>query len=207
MNGRRPARRATPTATQRTRLGRPAHAISYLKTGISEPAAWLVLVRLGGPDRTPAPGLQRAGIAQPNDPITVVLVEDHLALRKGIELLLGRRGHVIAGATGDARTGYELIQPKPDVALVDIRLPDESGAELTRKLPDEDPELGPDLHRDRRPRGDRGSARLRRSRVCAQGGTDRGAHRRDPHCGGGRHLHGPEARALAAVTLDDGARA
>jgi DNA-binding NarL/FixJ family response regulator len=72
----------------------------------------------------------------------VVLVEDHLALRKGIELLLGRRGHVIAGAAGDARTGYELIQAKrPDVALVDIGLPDESGAQLTCKLLEQDPEL------------------------------------------------------------------
>ena len=73
----------------------------------------------------------------------MVLVEDHLALRKGIELLLGRRGHVIAGVAGDARAGYELIQAKrPDVALVDIRLPDENGAQLTCKLLEEDPELG-----------------------------------------------------------------
>ena len=87
----------------------------------------------------------RAGleIVESNDPITVVLVEDHLALRKGIELLLGRCGHVIAGAAGDARTGYELIRAKrPDVALVDVRLPDESGAQLACKLLGDDPQLG-----------------------------------------------------------------
>ncbi len=70
-------------------------------------------------------------------------MEDHLALREGIALLLGRRGHVIAGTAGDARTGYELIQAKrPDVALVDVRLPDESGAQLTCKLLEDDPQLG-----------------------------------------------------------------
>lgn len=74
---------------------------------------------------------------------TVVLVEDHLALREGIKLLLGYRGHVIAGAAGDARSGGELIRAKrPDVALVDIRLPDASGAQLTRELLEDDPELG-----------------------------------------------------------------
>lgn len=58
-------------------------------------------------------------------------------------MLLSRRGHVIAGAAGDARTGYELIQAKrPDVALVDIRLPDESGAALTCRLLEEDPKRG-----------------------------------------------------------------
>ncbi len=73
--------------------------------------------------------------------ITVVLVEDHIALRKGIELLLSRRGHVIAGAADDASAGYELIRGKrPDVALVDLGLPDESGATLAQRILQEDPE-------------------------------------------------------------------
>lgn len=73
----------------------------------------------------------------------MVLVDDHLALREGLKILLGRRGVVIAGSAGDAATGHELIRARrPDVALVDIRLPDESGARLTRRLLEQDPELG-----------------------------------------------------------------
>jgi DNA-binding NarL/FixJ family response regulator len=77
------------------------------------------------------------------DPITVVLIEDHVALRKGIELLLSRRGCVIAGAADDARAGYDVVRAKrPDVAVVDLGLPDGSGSKLARQLLDEDPDQG-----------------------------------------------------------------
>lgn len=79
-------------------------------------------------------------MSQFDDIITVALVEDHVALRQGIELVLSRRGHVIAGAADDASGGYELIRAKrPDVALVDVGLPDESGATLAHRLLQEDP--------------------------------------------------------------------
>ena len=69
------------------------------------------------------------------EPIRLVLVEDHVAVRQGMELLLGRRGHVISAAAGDAREGYERIRAvRPDVAVVDVSLPDESGPDLTRRL-------------------------------------------------------------------------
>ncbi len=77
-----------------------------------------------------------------SEPITVVLVEDHPALRKGMEILLGRRGHVIVGSVGDAATAYETISKvPPDVAVIDISLPHENGAELTRRLSAENPDL------------------------------------------------------------------
>lgn len=72
--------------------------------------------------------------------ISLVIVEDHVALRQGIELLLGRWGHVIAGAAADAAHGLELVRSlRPDVAIVDLGLPDETGADLTRRLLAEDP--------------------------------------------------------------------
>lgn len=77
------------------------------------------------------------------DVITVVLVEDHVALRKGIELLLSRRGCVIAGAADDAGAGYEIIRAKrPDVAIVDLGLAGESGTKLASRLLEETPEQG-----------------------------------------------------------------
>src|SRR5918992_4616491 len=71
----------------------------------------------------------------------LVLIEDHQALREGLELLLDREGCQVVGTAGTAGEGGELIERlDPDVALVDIRLGGESGIDLTRSLIDADPE-------------------------------------------------------------------
>jgi DNA-binding NarL/FixJ family response regulator len=76
------------------------------------------------------------------EPIRLVLVEDHLALRQGMALLLSRSGYAISGTAGDAREAYRRIRAvRPDVAVVDVRLPDESGVELTRRVLRDDPTL------------------------------------------------------------------
>jgi DNA-binding NarL/FixJ family response regulator len=73
----------------------------------------------------------------------LAVVEDHVALRQGLELLLRNRGYVIAGSAATARAGYELVgRAQPNVVIVDLQLPDESGAELTRRLLEDEPELG-----------------------------------------------------------------
>jgi DNA-binding NarL/FixJ family response regulator len=69
------------------------------------------------------------------------LIEDHEALREGLELLLGREGCEVVGTAGTAGEGQELIERlEPDVSLVDIRLGDESGIDLTRRLLEADAE-------------------------------------------------------------------
>lgn len=74
--------------------------------------------------------------------VTVVMIDDHVALRRGAELLLGRRGHVIAGSAADATEGHALIRARrPDVAVIDLNLPGENGAQLTKRLLAEDPTL------------------------------------------------------------------
>ena len=68
-------------------------------------------------------------------PITLGLVEDHLALRQGLELLLGAEGCVIAGSAADLAAGRELVREhEPDVVVVDVGLGGESGIDLTREL-------------------------------------------------------------------------
>ena len=70
----------------------------------------------------------------------LVLIEDHQALREGLELLLGREGCEVVGTAGTAAEGRELIERlEPDVSLVDIRLGEDSGIELTRAVLREDP--------------------------------------------------------------------
>jgi DNA-binding NarL/FixJ family response regulator len=71
--------------------------------------------------------------------VRLVLIEDHQALREGLELLLGRHGVEVVGTAGTASEGRELIERlEPDVSLVDIRLGDDSGIDLTRKVLDGD---------------------------------------------------------------------
>ena len=75
--------------------------------------------------------------------IRLIVVEDHQAMRQGLELLLGRQGCVVVGSAGRADDAWTLIRERrPDVAVVDVNLPDESGGSLARRLLDEDPELG-----------------------------------------------------------------
>jgi DNA-binding NarL/FixJ family response regulator len=74
-------------------------------------------------------------------PLRLVLIEDHQALREGLELLLDRQGCQVVGTAGDATRGRTLIERlDPDVSLVDIRLGDDSGIRLTAELIDADPE-------------------------------------------------------------------
>ena len=73
--------------------------------------------------------------------LRLVLIEDHEALREGLELLLGREGLQVVGTAGTVREGRALIERlQPDVSLVDIRLGEESGIDLTRELLDRNPD-------------------------------------------------------------------
>jgi DNA-binding NarL/FixJ family response regulator len=74
---------------------------------------------------------------------TLVVVEDHVALRKGVELLLRSEGLAVIGVADEVDYAYELItRRKPDVSLVDIGLRGRSGLELARRLLADDPHAG-----------------------------------------------------------------
>src|SRR5687767_4879647 len=65
----------------------------------------------------------------------LVVIDDHEALRSGLEVLLSQAGLDVVGAAGNVAAGLDLIDhTDPDLALVDIRLPDGSGIDLTRQL-------------------------------------------------------------------------
>jgi DNA-binding NarL/FixJ family response regulator len=66
---------------------------------------------------------------------SLVLVEQHEALRDGLAVLLERRGFNVVGCATTATRGEEVIaERKPDVAVVGVDLPDERGTELVRRL-------------------------------------------------------------------------
>jgi len=66
---------------------------------------------------------------------SLVLVEQHEALRDGLAVLLERRGFSVLGCATTAANGEEVISDShPDVAVVGVDLPDERGTELVRRL-------------------------------------------------------------------------
>jgi DNA-binding NarL/FixJ family response regulator len=85
----------------------------------------------------------RQSTPNPEDqPIRVGYVEDHDAVRKSIETMLGRRGCVVTASAATAADGYAAMEASPpDVAIVDINLPDEPGGVLVRRLLARHPDL------------------------------------------------------------------
>lgn len=66
---------------------------------------------------------------------SLVLVEQHEALRDGLAVLLDRRGFSVVGCATTAAGAEEVISERhPDVAVVGVDLPDERGTELVRRL-------------------------------------------------------------------------
>jgi DNA-binding NarL/FixJ family response regulator len=74
---------------------------------------------------------------------SIVVVEDHPTVREGLCLVLEREGFAVVGRAGTAEEGHAaIVATGPDVALVDVDLPDGSGVELTRRLLRRDARLG-----------------------------------------------------------------
>jgi DNA-binding NarL/FixJ family response regulator len=71
----------------------------------------------------------------PSGTINVLLVEDHLALRKALGLLLRREGIHVIGATADGEEAIRLAERRlPHVVVLDLGLPGLSGVTLARRL-------------------------------------------------------------------------
>ena len=68
--------------------------------------------------------------------ISVALIEDHDLTRVGLRAALQRKeGIRVIGEAANASQGLRLLESsKPDIAIVDIGLPDMDGIELTRKF-------------------------------------------------------------------------
>ena len=75
--------------------------------------------------------------------IRLLLVDDHQLVRDGLRARLGEEADI--EVVGEAGTGQEALSAaailRPDLALVDIGLPDISGIQLTTTLNDRFPEI------------------------------------------------------------------
>jgi DNA-binding NarL/FixJ family response regulator len=68
--------------------------------------------------------------------VRVVIVDDHLVVAEALAAALGSHPDIeVLGIAPNGREGVTLIENlRPDVGLVDFRLPDMSGSELIRQL-------------------------------------------------------------------------
>ena len=68
--------------------------------------------------------------------LTVVLVDDHAVVRTALRMLLDRAGDIqVVGEAPDGEAGLRLIAAaQPDVAVVDVALPNVSGFSLAEEI-------------------------------------------------------------------------
>jgi two-component system, NarL family, response regulator DevR len=69
-------------------------------------------------------------------PLRVVLVDDHEVVRNGIKALLQEMPDIsVVGEAGTVKDAIERAEwARPDVVIMDVRLPDGSGIEATREI-------------------------------------------------------------------------
>ena len=87
-------------------------------------------------DRQPAPH------PASGEPITVFILDDHELVRRGLKELLEGEGFAVIGMSGSAEEAARRIPAlRPDVSVLDARLPDGTGIEVCRDVRSVDPSL------------------------------------------------------------------
>jgi two-component system, NarL family, response regulator NreC len=85
--------------------------------------------------------------------IRILLADDHAVVRQGFKLILGAQPDMeIVGEAGNGREAVELAEKlRPDVAVVDVAMPELNGIEATRRMGEVTPRtrvLALSMHKD-----------------------------------------------------------
>lgn len=75
--------------------------------------------------------------------IKVAIVDDHELVRRGLKDLIESDPELsVISQAGNVYDGYQVVSStKPDVAILDVRLPDGNGVELCREIKSHSPEI------------------------------------------------------------------
>jgi DNA-binding NarL/FixJ family response regulator len=75
--------------------------------------------------------------------ITCLIVDDHEVVREGLRLSLSRAAHIrVVGEAGDGRAAIELAERrKPNVVIMDVRMPGLDGLDATKELMAKEPNI------------------------------------------------------------------
>jgi DNA-binding NarL/FixJ family response regulator len=77
----------------------------------------------------------------PKSPTRILIVDDHPVVVSGCRSLFASDASIRIDEAGDARSGHRaFVQKRPDVTVIDIKLPDLSGFELMRRIRKDDPD-------------------------------------------------------------------
>jgi two-component system, NarL family, response regulator DevR len=79
---------------------------------------------------------RRHPISPARKPIRLLLVDDHEVVRVGLRTVLhNRQGITVVGEAGSKAAAVQAVKRlKPDIVLMDVRLPDGSGVEASRDI-------------------------------------------------------------------------
>jgi two-component system, NarL family, response regulator DevR len=89
--------------------------------------------------QTASPG---SGKVRAPGPIRVFILDDHELVRRGLRELLEHEGFEVVGSSGSAEEATRRIPAlRPDVAVLDARLPDGTGIEVCRDVRSVDPSV------------------------------------------------------------------
>jgi len=117
-----------------TALMRPAGAMRF--KGLSEPVSVATVQWREDEDEQAAPGEPEA----PARPITVVIADDQRLLRTGFRVILEAEPDIeVVGEADNGRAAVDIVtRRRPDVALMDIRMPELDGLAAAARILSDD---------------------------------------------------------------------